>query len=337
MSDETLEIRPIDLLDPQQETAARRWIEVHADVQRELFGEKGSSWTLEELWAFHRSGEKLRVAHAAWVGGRLVGAVEVIMPKADNLSLAIIWISVDAHHRRRGVGSALLAHAERVGREHGRHTFNLETEWAEGDVDRAEGFVAGRGFTVGLTMLRSDMALPANRDTLSDILESRSDDYVLESSVDQIPEAWLDDRAVLQQRMSTDAPSDDLAVEEEAWDADRLRSNYVRAREAGRRIVETVARHVPTGRLVAFTTVAVSAGEPNLAYQQDTLVLAEHRGHALGLRIKAANALGIMATLPEVTSVRTWNAASNTHMLAVNRSLGYTLDGYGREWQKVLD
>jgi hypothetical protein len=41
-----------------------------------------------------------------------------------------------------------------------------------------------------------------------------------------------------------------------------------------------------------------------------------------------------MDELPQVTSVRTWNAASNTHMLAVNRRLGYTVDGYSREWQK---
>ena len=198
----------------------------------------------------------------------------------------------------------------------------------------AQGFAERHGFTIGLTMLRSAMSLPVDRDVLVVMTASGGDDYVLESFVDHIPEEWLDDRAVLQQRMSTDAPSDDLEVEEEAWDADRLRSNYERARSSGRRIVETVARHVPSGRLVGFTSVSISAGEPDLAYQQDTLVLREHRGHALGLRLKAANALRLMDELPEVTSVRTWNAASNTHMLAVNRRLGYPVDGYSREWQK---
>ena len=63
-------------------------------------------------------------------------------------------------------------------------------------------------------------------------------------------------------------------------------------------------------------------------------MLRNHRGHGLGLRLKAANALRVMDELPNVTSVRTWNAASNEHMLAVNRQLGYTVDGYGRVWQK---
>ncbi|HET8987907.1 MAG TPA: GNAT family N-acetyltransferase [Humibacillus sp.] len=337
MSTDALEIRPIDLLDDDRLADAERWTELHAAVQRELFGDKGSSWTLEEIRAFHRSGEKRRVARAAWLGGELVGALDLIMPLADNRSLALLWLSVDAAHRGRGVGTALLAEAERVGADHGRTLFNAETEWSEGSADASERFASEHGFAVGLTMLRSDMRLPADRDALGNLLMGSEDDYVFESFVDHMPEEWLDDRAVLQQRMSTDAPSDDLDVEEEAWDADRLRASYERSRSSGRRIVETVARHVPSGQLVGFTSVSVSAGEPDLAYQQDTLVLREHRGHGLGLRLKAANALRLMDELPEVTSVRTWNAASNTHMLAVNRRLGYIVDGYSREWQKKVD
>ncbi|GAA2163745.1 ribosomal protein S18 acetylase RimI-like enzyme [Humibacillus xanthopallidus] len=342
------EIRPIDLLDDNCLPDAERWTGIHAAVQRELFGDRGSSWTLEEIRAFHRSGEKLRVPRAAWRGGEMVGALDVIMPRADNTSLALLWLSVDPAHRGWGFGSALLAEAERLGAAHGRSVFNAETEWAHGAADLSEGFARAHGFAIGLTMLRSDMALPADRDAVAAVLSGdgagdgagagsgAGDDYGFESFVDHMPQEWLEDRAVLQQRMSTDAPSDDLDVEEEVWDADRLRASYERSRASGRRIVETVARHLPSGRLVGFTTVSVSAGEPDLAYQQDTLVLREHRGHGLGLRLKAANALRLMDELPEVTSVRTWNAASNTHMLAVNRRLGYTVDGYSREWQKKV-
>ena len=329
-----LEIRSIDLLDDTRLREAERWVGIHADVQRELFGDRGSSWTLEEIRAFHRSEEKLRVARAAWRGDEMVGALDVIMPRADNTSLAILWLSVDPDHRGRGIGSALLTEAERVGAEHGRSVFNAETEWARGGADVSERFARARGFEIGLTMLRSDLTLPVDRDALGAVLSGVRDDYGFESFVDEMPQEWLEDRAVLQQRMSTDAPSDDLDIEEEVWDADRLWASHERSRASGRRIVETVARHLPSGRLVGFTSVSVSAGEPDLTYQQDTLVLREHRGHGLGLRLKAVNALRLMDELPLVTSVRTWNAASNTHMLAVNRRLGYTVDGYSREWQK---
>jgi GNAT superfamily N-acetyltransferase len=231
----------------------------------------------------------------------------------------------------------LLDEAERIARQHDRTILMVETEWAKYGQDLAESFLARKGFAVGQTMLRSEMSLGRGRAGLEVILDSPgAEDYAFESFVDEMPEAWLDQRAVLAHRMSTDAPVDDLAMEEEAWDADRLRGTLERLLQSGRRVVETVARHVPSGDLVGFTQVNVSAHDPTVAYQQDTLVLTEHRGHWLGLRLKAANALLLAHTLPDVRAVRTWNSSTNEHMLAVNGTLGYIVDGYSREWQKVL-
>jgi GNAT superfamily N-acetyltransferase len=336
MSDDlVVDVRPIDLLDAEQESAARDWIGVHAATQRDLFGDRGSAWTLEEIRGFIRGADKKRVALGAWQGDVLVGALEVHLPLRDNLRVAMLWLSVLPSARGRGVGSRLLAEAERIAAEHERTTLIVETEWAQGRTDDSEGFAGAHGFVVAQTVLRSEQHLPADRDALREAVAAPgAEDYVFETFVDEMPEAWLADRAVLQQRMSTDAPSDDLDIEEEDWDADRMRASHARTRAAGRRIVETVARHVPSGRLVGFTQVSVSRQEPDLGYQQDTLVLKEHRGHSLGLRLKAVNAMRIMDELPAVASIRTWNAASNDHMLAVNRRLGYAVDGYSREWQK---
>lgn len=337
MSDDldTLDVRPVDLLDPDQEAAARDWVGVHAAVQLDLFGARGSVWTLEEIQGFVRGADRKRVALGAWRGDDLVGALEVNLPLRDNLHSATLWLSVLPSARRRGVGSRLVAEGERLAAEHDRTTLIVETEWADGRADTAEAFATAHGFVVAQTVLRSEQALPVDRETLREAVEAPgAEDYAFESYVDDMPDAWLEDRAVLQQRMSTDAPSDDLDIEEESWDAERMRASLARARASGRRVIETVARHVPSGRLVGFTQVAVSASEPGLGYQQDTLVLTEHRGHALGLRLKAVNALLLMDELPRVRAIRTWNAASNDHMLAVNRRLGYVVDGYSREWQK---
>jgi GNAT superfamily N-acetyltransferase len=330
------DVRPVDLLDPDQEQAAQEWIDVHAAIQRDLFGDRGSAWTLEEIRGFVRGTDTKRVALAAWRGTDLVGALEVHLPLRDNQHAAMLWLSVLPSARGVGVGSRLLAEGERIAAENDRSTLMVETEWAEGGVDAAEGFATSRGFVVAQTVLRSEQTLPADPAMLHAVAERPgAEDYAFESYVDDMPDAWLEDRAVLQQRMSTDAPADDLDIAEEDWDAERLRASNARSRASGRRVVETVVRHVPSGRLVGFTTVSVSRSEPHLAYQQDTLVLREHRGHGLGLRLKAANALRLMEELPEVSAIRTWNAASNDHMLAVNRRLGYTVDGYSREWQKV--
>jgi ribosomal protein S18 acetylase RimI-like enzyme len=117
-----LDVRPVDLLDPDQESAARDWIGVHAAVQRDLFGDRGSVWTLEEIQGFVRSADKKRVALGAWRGEDLVGALEVHLPLRDNQHTAMLWLSVLPSARGRGVGSRLLAEGERVAAAHDRTT-----------------------------------------------------------------------------------------------------------------------------------------------------------------------------------------------------------------------
>jgi GNAT superfamily N-acetyltransferase len=160
---------------------------------------------------------------------------------------------------------------------------------------------------------------------------------VIETVWDTLPEDWLDDRAVLARRISTDAPMGDLDLEEEDWDADRVREQWARGRAQGRRSVESVARHLESGRLVGFTDLMISASTPNLGYQGDTLVLREHRGHGLGAALKRANLEAIRSHQPQVRTVRTWNAQSNEPMLRVNREIGFVVTGYTHEWQKRLD
>jgi GNAT superfamily N-acetyltransferase len=331
-----LDLRPIDLLDPAQQAAGEAFMQVHAAAQRHLFGDRGSAWSLVEVQEIQRRGDRRRIDRAVWRDGRLVGALEVMMPVHDNLRQATIWLSVEPEHRGLGVGAALLAEAERIAAAEGRTILVAETEWAEGRRDEAESFAARHGYAIAQTVLRSEQTLGECRERLEPLARSSSADYVVESFVDDMPEGWLADRAVLQQRMSTDAPTDDLDTEEEAWTPERLREAQAWAKASGRRVVESAAKHVPSGRLVGFSTIGVSASTPDLGYQQDTLVLKEHRGHRLGRCLKAANALLLMDSLPEVATVRTWNSATNEHMLAVNRELGYVVDGYSREWQKTL-
>jgi hypothetical protein len=93
---------------------------------------------------------------------------------------------------------------------------------------------------------------------------------------------------------------------------------------------------VPSGQLVAFTDLLVRPAQPDLPVQSDTLVLREHRGHALGLAVKLANLRALQRERPDVTTVRTWNADTNTHMVAINARMGFSVTGWTREWAKDL-
>ena len=142
-------------------------------------------------------------------------------------------------------------------------------------------------------MLRSSLSLPADRARLeAAVAGDDADGYVVRTCWDGIPEAWLAGRAELSRRMSTDIPMGDLVLEEESWDEERVRTDYQRIAAIGRRVVDAYAQHEATGELVGYTQVQVPQADPQVAFQQDTLVMREHRGHGLGLRMKAAGHAG---------------------------------------------
>lgn len=330
------QIRPVTGLDPAGEDLFRAWAAVFDASSRHDLGDASSSWGVEELRELERSTEQRRLAWVALAGDRVAGAVLVVMPLHDNQATAQTSLAVLPDHRRQGIGSSLLATAEEAARAHGRTVLFAVTEWAVADRDRGEEFAERHGYAAAQMTLRSSLSLPADRDRLETLLAgAEGGGYTMQSCWDGIPQRWLAGRAELSRRMSTDIPHGDLQLEEEVWDEERVRESYARIAGMGRRVVDTFAVEEATGRLVGYTQVQV--GDPgDLAYQQDTLVVREHRGHGLGLRLKAANTLAVMAELPDVTRIRTWNAEDNRHMLAVNRELGYEADARLRVWQKVV-
>jgi hypothetical protein len=231
----------------------------------------------------------------------------------------------------------VLRHLEDQAAVRGRSILTAETQWPVGAADvSGEGFVRRHGYAVAQTAVRSVLSLPPDVAAFEQVVAAHDGDgYVLRTAWDGLPDGWLAGRAELSRRMSTDIPLGDLQLEEEAWDEQRVRDSYERIAGMGRRVVDTVAVEESTGRLVGYTQVQLPAGSA-FAYQQDTLVLREHRGHGLGLRLKAATVLAMVAEVPEVTRVRTWNADDNAPMLAVNRALGYEADAWMRDWQKVV-
>ena len=54
-------------------------------------------------------------------------------------------------------------------------------------------------------------------------------------------------------------------------------------------------------------------------------MLPGHRGHGLGLHIKARMAERLRTEHPEIERVTTSTGAENTHMIRVNTALGFTV------------
>jgi GNAT superfamily N-acetyltransferase len=80
---------------------------------------------------------------------------------------------------------------------------------------------------------------------------------------------------------------------------------------------------VATGELVALSELSVDPALPGWAFQGMTVVARPHRGHRLGVRVKAALMDRLREVRPDLRAVMTCNAATNTHMIAINEQLGY--------------
>ena len=62
----------------------------------------------------------------------------------------------------------------------------------------------------------------------------------------------------------------------------------------------------------------------------------EHRGHRLGLAVKAANIRAVQDAYPDKTRITTQNAESNDFMVDINKEIGFEAVEDSMEWIKRL-
>ncbi|SFT90994.1 Protein N-acetyltransferase, RimJ/RimL family [Geodermatophilus amargosae] len=282
-------------------------------------------------------GGAVQGTHRAGIaGGTVVGALRLLLPVRDNTAVAYLDVAVHPAHRRRGVGTALLAEGVRLARAAGRSSLVAEVDEPGAGV-AGSAFARHHGWACDLRETRRDLLLPVDEERLS-VLESEavaaSAGYEVLTWRDRTPDALLEDRALLSRRMSTDTPNGDVPVGEEDWDAARVREQETVALDRGRTVLSAGALH--DGRLVAFTDLHVPLAQPERADQSGTLVLPEHRGHRLGARVKIAVLRELAADVPQVRRISTYNSDTNRPMVAVNEALGFRRAGGLSTWSTRL-
>jgi GNAT superfamily N-acetyltransferase len=103
---------------------------------------------------------------------------------------------------------------------------------------------------------------------------------------------------------------------------DRLRFGEKLMDEVGARRYVQVALDAE-GAVAGFHVIGTYPDEPERADVWDTGVARSHRGHGLGLRMKAAASLWLLEDRPGTRTMLTYNNDENQWMLAVNRAMGY--------------
>ncbi|MFD3947955.1 GNAT family N-acetyltransferase [Streptomyces sp. NPDC058579] len=247
-------------------------------------------------------------------------------PGQDHL--AELELHVDPAHRRLGTGSLLLEAAVAACRAENRRSL-ITTAPADGP---GEAFSTRRGFRRAMTldhlMLRPD---ELDRADLLLLADAEHPGYRLTGWTGTVPDALADAFAAAKNAMN-DMPVGDLDYGSVAWDADRVRAMAEVVAARGDTLLTIAAVH-DDGTMAGYTEILLPQGSGPRAQQYDTAVVPEHRGHGLGLWVKAAMVRRLGAEHPGVVEIETDNADDNVHMLAVNHRLGFRSYRRTREFQ----
>lgn len=286
-------------------------------------------WSEREAQVMFRNREPTEtwIAFAADDGDRIVGAAELIIPLLDNTDKVYFEVHVAPANRRRGIGGAVLAHVVDVAMAHGRTVLLAEANvpFAERETHPYVKFAEKHGFALASVEVRRDLRLPVDEALLLAWEEEAAPHhpaYRIEAFVDDLPEELVESYCYLSNQLALDAPSGDIDFEPEGMTPQALRVRQAKLKEQGRTVFETLAID-GSGQAVAQTTLAVSTDDARTVSQWGTMVHREHRGHRLGLAVKARNLRAMQQAFPDRQRVVTCNSEVNDHMLAINIKMGF--------------
>ncbi len=297
----------------------------------------------------------IQIGYAAQRDGVMLGAVKIMLANQDDAASLEFDLMVDPDRRGEGAEEVLLDAVEEEARRRGIatvQTWTLHRPGAHGRMiapptgygsvpadDPQTVFMRENGFSLEQVERNSVFDLRGPLDVveqkLADATATAGPDYRLLMWTSPTPAEHQEGFAYAISRMSTDAPAGGLVIEEQHWDAARVRRRDARLQAQGLTVSVACVQHVPTGTIAAYNELAI-AERDGATQQYGTLVLKDHRGRRLGTIVKCANLLRWRELVPESPRVSTFNAEENRHMLDINESIGFVPASYAGAWKKVL-
>lgn len=272
---------------------------------------------------------------ALWEGSEIIATSGAQMDLEQNLENAFGWVYVRPGHRGNNLGRAISAPMFDLVQSAGRTRFAVEMNQGRPEEKICE----LAGMKAAFTAKRSRLSFPDLDWSMMEMwvkrAEERASDYELLLIPSPMPEEHLESFCTLWQVMNT-APREDYEEDDEVLTPEVLRDMEAKEEARAKDFLLYVARHKPTGAFAGFTGVICHRLRPDFVWQGDTAVDPEHRNQGIGRWLKAAMALELRESHPEVLHIDTHNAGSNAPMLSINVEMGFKPVMIETVWQGDL-
>lgn len=273
------------------------------------------------------------VMYVGEVDGQVVAHCDAWVSDRDNQHLAWLKLSVHPEQRRRGYGSALLDHVVTDLKGRGRTTFGMDG-W---ESEQAIGFAARHGFEQkAVEVTRRQHLREVDGVLLKQLLEEAREaasSYELVRIQGRTSEEDID-QVVEMVAAINDQPFDGLDIEHTVFSRERVWAYEDAQALRNHRLYRLAARHKDSGEWAGNTVVIVKGEFPTRGYQHDTSVARAHRGHRLGALLKLSMVEWLAEAEPQLETISTTNAESNSYMISINEAMGYRVMGRALEFQK---
>ena len=281
-------------------------------------------------------GQWRAVFSARDAGGADVGVAFVgrSLNEPENAHIRWMEIGVLPEHRRRGIGRALLRAVVEICQDQGTDLVFMgqTTDRVMAGAD----FLRAIGATPGLDMKSNQLILAeVDRAKLKEWAALDPAGYRLERADNVVPQHLVRPYLDAANAMN-DMPKGDLNVADQQFTEQQLRDREAWLKGAGIEWWLIVAIEEATGEGAGFTEVNYDPRAGHVVYQGGTGVTTKHRGHRLGLWMKAVMLERVLRERPDARFIRTGNANVNKNMLEINTMLGFRHAWSQTLWQMPL-
>lgn len=267
------------------------------------------------------------------VGGALIGygVVGRSLNEPENAHLRWTELVVSAKHRQRGVGRALLRRLVDAVADQGDDVVLMAQTTDR--VPSGSEFARRIGADPGLDMKTNQLDLSTvDRAKVDEWARVSPKGYRLERIDDTVP-AELVAPYIQAANGMNDAPRGDLKMADWNLTEEQIRERESWFKQTGSEWWLLVAVHEASGEGAGFTEVTYDPKISHVIWQQGTAVIDAHRGHRLGMWMKAVMLKRILDERPKALFIRTGNANTNAQMLGINTQLGFVQAWSACLWQ----